>query len=136
MTHLQVPLCSECLLTDGATEGLISCMSSHVDLKGGTGAKVLATARAQMLRVFHSRNVVLQSRLLLLVGLFAGLFLGLFHLLGTLQFALQWQQAQFGCVRVGHLLGLVQNGVECATLKWTRRRGQVRELAQEALDRA
>lgn len=39
------------------------------------------------------------------------------------------------CV-VGHLLGLVQDGVEGASLEWPRGRGQVGELAKEAFDGA
>lgn len=92
-SYLQVPLGGERLLAHGAPEGLVPGVRPHVDLEGGTGAKVLAAARAQVLRVLHSRSVVLHCGLLLLAGLFPGLFLSFLHLLRTLEFALQGQQS-------------------------------------------
>lgn len=83
-SYLQVSLGGERLLAHGAPEGLVPGVRPHVDLQGGTGAKVLAAARAQVLRVLHSRAIVLHCGLLLLIGLFPGLFLSFFHLLRTL----------------------------------------------------
>lgn len=48
-THLQVTLGRKGLLTDGASEGLVARMCSHMDLKCRAGAKVLATTCAQVL---------------------------------------------------------------------------------------
>jgi len=51
--HLEVTLGGEGLLAHIALEGLISCMSSHMNLQSGTGAEIATTDMTKVLVVYR-----------------------------------------------------------------------------------